>query len=79
MMTYEELVAAARRLPTEQRLLLLEEIAHSLLDGWRAERSYLDDAPIVRSLSGSLSPDTSIDDYWRYIDEKYGDALSSTE
>jgi len=30
------------------------------------------DAPIVRRLSGSLSPDVTVADYQRYLDEKYG-------
>ena len=32
----------------------------------------LDDAPIVRRLSGSLSLDVSIEDYHRHLEEKYG-------
>jgi len=43
------------------------------------EQSFLDRAPIVRSLIGILSPDTTVEDYWRYIDEKYGDAPSSAD
>lgn len=38
------------------------------------EVSYIEDAPIVRSLVGTLSPDVTIDDYHRHLDEKYGDA-----
>ena len=43
------------------------------------EESYLKDAPITQSLIGILSPDTTVEDYWRYIDDKYGDALSDTD
>jgi hypothetical protein len=76
-MTYEEIVSAASKLSFEQRLMLIEEIADSLIEDWRTEQqSYLKDAPIVRSLIGTLSPDVGIEDYWSYIDEKYGDALS---
>ena len=32
----------------------------------------LADAPVVRRLSGSLSPDASIDDYHKYLEKKYG-------
>jgi hypothetical protein len=32
----------------------------------------LADAPVVRRLSGTLSPDASIDDYRKYLEEKYG-------
>lgn len=31
----------------------------------------LDDAPIVRRLSGLLSQDVSVDDYKNYLEEKY--------
>ena len=30
------------------------------------------DAPIVRRLSGILSKDVSVDDYYAYLEEKYG-------
>lgn len=30
------------------------------------------DAPIVRRLSGILSKDVSVDDYYTYLEEKYG-------
>lgn len=43
------------------------------------ENDYLQDAPIVRSLIGILSPETTIEDYWRYIEEKYGDGLSNPD
>ncbi len=43
------------------------------------EGSFLKDAPIVQSLIGILSPDTTVEDYWRYIDEKYGNASSNTD
>ncbi len=32
----------------------------------------LEDAPIVQRLTGSLSQDVSIEDYRRYLEEKYG-------
>ena len=44
-----------------------------------AEDNYLKDAPIVQSLIGILSPDTTVDDYWRHIDEKYGDGLPNPD
>ncbi|MBX7250350.1 MAG: hypothetical protein K1X50_00110 [Candidatus Promineofilum sp.] len=43
------------------------------------ENDYLQDAPIVQSLIGILSPETTIEDYWRYIEEKYGDGLSNPD
>jgi hypothetical protein len=33
----------------------------------------LADAPIVRRLSGILSHDATVKDYYRYLEEKYGD------
>jgi hypothetical protein len=33
----------------------------------------LADAPIVRRLSGILSRDATVKDYYRYLEEKYGD------
>lgn len=44
-----------------------------------AEESFLKDAPIVQSLIGILSPETTEEDYWRYIDEKYGNDPSGTD
>ena len=32
----------------------------------------LADAPTVRRLAGTLSPDSSVEDYRRYLGEKYG-------
>jgi hypothetical protein len=32
----------------------------------------LDDAPIVKRLSGVLTENVSVEDYKKYIDEKYG-------
>jgi hypothetical protein len=32
----------------------------------------LADAPVVQRLSGTLSPDASIEDYHKYLDEKHG-------
>jgi hypothetical protein len=43
------------------------------------EDSYLQDAPIVQSLIGILAPETTVEDYWRYIDEKYGNGPSNTD
>ena len=32
----------------------------------------LEDAPIVRRLTGSISPDVTVEDYKKHLDEKYG-------
>jgi hypothetical protein len=34
--------------------------------------SGLDDAPIVRRLTGTVPPDVSFEDYQKHLDEKYG-------
>ncbi len=43
------------------------------------QESYLKDAPIVQRLVGTLPPEASIEDYHRYLEEKYGDAFASTD
>lgn len=43
------------------------------------EGSYLKDAPIVQRLIGTLPPEASIEDYYRYLDEKYGDSFTGTD
>lgn len=37
-----------------------------------AEQEPLADAPIVRRLSGSLSQDVTLEDYYRHLEVKYG-------
>ena len=37
-----------------------------------ADRDWLADAPIVRRLSGSLSPTAKKEDYREYLEQKYG-------
>jgi hypothetical protein len=32
----------------------------------------LENAPIVRRLTGTLSPDVTVKDYWQHLEEKYG-------
>lgn len=43
------------------------------------ENDYLQNAPIVQSLIGILAPETTIEDYWRYIEEKYGNGPSNPD
>ena len=50
----------------------LTELISTYLKQIPSEGSSLDNAPIVRRLTGSLSPDVSSEDYKKYIDEKYG-------
>ena len=75
MMTYEQVVAEAMRLPAQERLRLLEMIAASL----QTERP----GPLPRGvpaerLRGIIKPDGPMptdeelkDDYTRYLIEKY--------
>lgn len=44
-----------------------------------AEDSYLENAPIVRRLIGTLPPNVSIEDYHRHLEEKYGDAFAGLD
>ena len=48
---------------------LVSEFLHQL----SIQDDSLADAPVVRRLSGALSPDASIDDYHKYLEKKYGD------
>ncbi len=41
--------------------------------------SFLENAPIVSRLMGTLPSSVSIEDYHEYLDEKYGDAFSGTD
>lgn len=55
----------------------LSRLVSQYLDQLPLQEGDLDNAPIVRSLIGILSPETSEEDYWRYIDKKYGDGHSN--
>ena len=50
----------------------LTRLVSEFLRQLSAQQDPLADAPVVRRLSGSLSPDASIDDYRKYQEEKYG-------
>jgi hypothetical protein len=39
-----------------------------------ADQEPLADAPIVRRLSGSLSQDVTLEDYYQHLEDKYGRA-----
>ena len=57
----------AMRLPdTDSNRLSVDDQAEE------AEMDFLEGAPIVRRLSGSLPSDVSEDDYNRYLEAKYG-------
>ena len=43
------------------------------------EKNPLSDAPIVQRLSGVLSQDVSVEDYRRYMEQKYGQPAQSPD
>lgn len=66
-----DLVQGAERYAQEHRTSLTQLIALHL-EQLVAQERLLDDAPLVRSLSGILPTDASIDEYHAYLEEKYG-------
>jgi hypothetical protein len=50
----------------------LTELISAYLQQIPSEVALLDHAPVVRSLTGLLSSDVSVDDYKKHLDEKYG-------
>jgi hypothetical protein len=50
----------------------LTELISTFLQQIPAESEVLDHAPVVRRLTGLLSPDVSIDDYKKHLEDKYG-------
>jgi Family of unknown function (DUF6364) len=50
----------------------LTELISTYLQHIPIEAESLGKAPVVRRLTGLLSPDVSVDDYKKYLDEKYG-------
>ena len=50
----------------------LTELISTYLQRIPVEAESLDNAPVVRRLTGLLSAEVSVDDYKKYMDEKYG-------
>jgi hypothetical protein len=48
------------------------ELINTYLQQFHAESEVLERAPIVRQLTGILSPDLSIEDYRKHLEEKFG-------
>jgi hypothetical protein len=65
-----DLIENAKRYAAENNTTLTRLI-ESYLSSIAAHPS-LEDAPIVRRLSGALSPGVTIQDYKDHLDEKYG-------
>jgi hypothetical protein len=65
------LLANAKRYAKVHQTTLTELIS-AYLQHISTESEVLDHAPVVRRLTGLLSPDVSIDDYKKHLEEKYG-------
>ena len=65
------LLANAKRYAQAHQTTLTELIS-TYLQHIPIESEVLDKAPIVRRLTGLLSPDVSIGDYRQHLEEKYG-------
>ncbi|OGO27111.1 MAG: hypothetical protein A2W33_07010 [Chloroflexi bacterium RBG_16_52_11] len=50
----------------------LTRLVGEYLRQFSGKPDFLEDAPIVRRLSGILSQDVNIEDYRKYLEEKYG-------
>lgn len=50
----------------------LTQLVSEYLRQLSSQSDFLADAPIVRRLSGILSQDVSLEDYRKYLEEKYG-------
>ena len=65
------LLANAKRYAQAHQTTLTELIS-TYLQHIPTESEVLDQAPVVRWLTGLLSPDISSDDYKNHLEEKYG-------
>ncbi len=65
------LLENAKRYARENNTTLTELIS-AYLQRISAEEEPLSNAPIVQRLTGILSPDTSVTDYKKHLEEKYG-------
>ena len=61
----------AKRYAKEHQTTLTELIS-TFLQQIPAESEVMDRAPVVRRLTGSLSPDVSSEDYKKHLEDKYG-------
>jgi hypothetical protein len=66
-----DLVEGAKRYASQNDTTLTRLISEYLRQ-LTAQSDPLTNAPIVRRLSGTLSPDISVDDYHHYVEKKYG-------
>ena len=66
-----DLLEVAKRYAKEHNTTLTRLVSEYLRQ-LSAQDDPLADAPIVRRLSGTLSQDASVEDYYKYLEEKYG-------
>ncbi len=66
-----DLLEGAKRYAHEHNTTLTRLVSEYLRQ-LGAEDDPLADAPVVRRLSGSLSPDAAVEQYRRHLEEKYG-------
>ena len=66
-----DLLDGAKRYANEHDTTLTRLVSEFLYQ-FSIQDDPLADAPVVRRLSGSLSPDASIDEYHKYLGKKYG-------
>jgi hypothetical protein len=50
----------------------LTQLISAYLERIPAELETLENAPVVRRLTGLLSPDVSVEDYKKHLEDKYG-------
>jgi hypothetical protein len=67
----EDLLEGAKRYAHEHNTTLTRLVSE-YLRRLGAQEDPLADAPVVRRLSGTLAPDASVEEYHRYLEEKYG-------
>jgi hypothetical protein len=65
------LLENAKRFAKENNTTLTELIS-AYLKQLPVEESVLDDAPIVRRLTGSLSTEITVEEYKKFLEDKYG-------
>jgi replication fork clamp-binding protein CrfC len=66
-----DLLEVAKRYAKEHNTTLTRLVSEYLRQ-LSTQDDPLVDAPIVRRLSGTLSQDASAEDYYKYLEEKYG-------
>jgi hypothetical protein len=66
-----DLLEGAKRYASEHDTTLTRLISEFLRQ-LSIQDDPLADAPVVRRLSGILSPDATVEDYRKYLEEKYG-------